>query len=180
MLIKFLKGFCCALRGIFYTLKNERHMRIHAVALVYVMFFSVFFNLNIEKYAILLLTGALVIVSEIINSAIESVVDICKNEYSIIAKIAKDMAAGAVLISAIFSVIIAILLFNDMSGYLNIFKFFFKYPIMLLFFGMFSIFSFIYITMGSTEIKNRIKKFITTLKHLKGGNLNGSNDNTKN
>ena len=108
MLIKLLKGFGCALRGIFYTLKNERHMRIHAVALVYVMFFSVFFNLNIEKYAILLLTGALVIVSEIINSAIESVVDICKNEYSIIAKIAKDMAAGAVLISAIFSVIIAI------------------------------------------------------------------------
>ena len=123
MLIKLLKGFGCALRGIFYTLKNERHMRIHAVALVYVMFFSVFFNLSAEKYAILLLTGALVIVSEIINSAIESVVDICKNEYSIIAKIAKDMAAGAVLISAIFSVIIAILFFNDISGYVNILKF---------------------------------------------------------
>ena len=90
------------------------------------------------------------------------------------------MAAGAVLISAIFSVIIAILFFNDISGYVNILEFFLKYPIMLLFFGMFSIFSFIYITIGSTEIKNRIKKFITTLKHLQGGNLNGSNDNTKN
>lgn len=179
MLIKFLKGFCCALRGIFYTLKNERHMRIHAVALVYVMFFSVFFNLSAEKYAILLLTGALVIVSEIINSAIESVVDICKNEYSIVAKIAKDMAAGAVLISAIFSVIIAILLFNDMSGYLNIFKFFFKYPFMLLFFCMFSVLNFMYITVGPTEIKNRIKKIIVSIKRLKGGNLNGKS-NTKN
>lgn len=179
MLIKLLKGFGCALRGIFYTLKNERHMRIHAVALVYVMFFSVFFNLNIEKYAILLLTGALVIVSEIINSAIESVVDICKNEYSIVAKIAKDMAAGAVLISAIFSVIIAILLFNDMSGYLNIFKFFFKYPFVLLFFCMFSVLNFMYITVGPTEIKNRIKKIIVSIKRLKGGNLNGKS-NTKN
>lgn len=179
MLIKLLKGFGCALRGIFYTLKNERHMRIHAVALVYVMFFSVFFNLSAEKYAILLLTGALVIVSEIINSAIESVVDICKNEYSIVAKIAKDMAAGAVLISAIFSVIIAILLFNDMSGYLNIFKFFFKYPFMLLFFCMFSVLNFMYITVGPTEIKNRIKKIIVSIKRLKGGNLNGKS-NTKN
>lgn len=179
MLIKLLKGFGCALKGIFYTLKNERHMRIHAVALVYVIFFSIFFNLSAEKYAILLLTGALVIVSEIINSAIESVVDICKNEYSIVAKIAKDMAAGAVLISAIFSVIIAILLFNDMSGYLNIFKFFFKYPFMLLFFCMFSVLNFMYITVGPTEIKNRIKKIIVSIKRLKGGNLNGKS-NTKN
>lgn len=179
MLIKLLKGFGCALRGIFYTLKNERHMRIHAVALVYVMFFSVFFNLSAEKYAILLLTGALVIVSEIINSAIESVVDICKNEYSIVAKIAKDMAAGAVLISAIFSVIIAVLLFNDMSGYLNIFKFFFKYPFMLLFFCIFSVLNFMYITVGPTEIKNRTKKTIVSIKRLKGGNLNGKS-NTKN
>lgn len=179
MLIKLFKGFGCALKGIFYTLKNERHMRIHAVALVYVIFFSVFFNLSAEKYAILLLTGALVIVSEIINSAIESVVDICKNEYSIVAKIAKDMAAGAVLISAIFSVIIAILLFNDMSGYLNIFKFFFKYPFMLLFFCMFSVLNFMYITVGPTEIKNRIKKIIVSIKRLKGGNLNGKS-NTKN
>lgn len=179
MLIKLFKGFGCALKGIFYTLKNERHMRIHAVALVYVIFFSVFFNLSAEKYAILLLTGALVIVSEIINSSIESVVDICKNEYSIVAKIAKDMAAGAVLISAIFSVIIAILLFNDMSGYLNIFKFFFKYPFMLLFFCMFSVLNFMYITVGPTEIKNRIKKIIVSIKRLKGGNLNGKS-NTKN
>ena len=50
MLIKFLKGFCCALRGIFYTLKNERHMRIHAVALVYVMFFVFYNELKISPY----------------------------------------------------------------------------------------------------------------------------------
>ncbi|GIP20529.1 hypothetical protein J22TS3_08040 [Paenibacillus sp. J22TS3] len=74
---------------------------------------AAFFHLSAVKWAILLLTIAVVIAAELINTAVESVVDLTSPEQHPLAKAAKDTAAGAVLVCAIFAVIIGIVLFYD-------------------------------------------------------------------
>ena len=99
--MRILKSFKYAIRGIIYTIRNERNMRVHSVVSLCVIFLSFFFNLSAEKYCILGLVISFVIVSEVINSSLESLIDLCAKDYNSIAKAAKDMAAGAVLIASI-------------------------------------------------------------------------------
>lgn len=162
-----LKSFKNALRGIIYTLKNERHMRFHIVASLAVLLFSLFFSLSIEKYCILFLTIASVIVSEFFNTAIEHVVDIESENYSVMAKAAKDIAAGAVLVSACFAVLIGIFLFSDFSCYLSMLLFFLFHPFLFLALILFGFFSYFYIVWGPVEMKNKAKKIIKILKGKK-------------
>lgn len=168
--MKLFKSFKFALKGIMYTLKNERHMRIHVVASLCVLILSLFFDLNFEKYALLFLTIAMVITCEMINSSIECVVDIFAKDYNSIAKAAKDMAAGAVLVAAGFSILVGIFLFNDINSYFKMFKFFVLCPAALLGLLMFLILSYFYIFLGPTEIKNCVNK---SFNNLKKNRLNG-------
>ena len=99
-------SFGDALRGILFTVKTERNMRIHLTAAVYVLFFAPFLGVSRGEYAVLLLTVALVIGAEGFNSAIEMLCDYAQKSYNPYIGKTKDIAAGAVLVCAVFAAII--------------------------------------------------------------------------
>lgn len=108
-----LKSFVYAGNGIVWCLKNERNMRAHFSLCVYMYAYLLiydFFVLTKTEWAIILLCNALVFSLEIVNTAIEKAVDLATEKQNPLAKISKDAAAGAVLVSAIFSVIVGIVI----------------------------------------------------------------------
>ena len=112
------KSFSFAFQGIYYALKNERNLRIHFSVMLYVLYFAVrYYNFSNAEYALLLLVVGLVITCEMFNTAIEKTVDMESPVFNPLAKIAKDVAAGAVLISSITSVIVSFLLFWDIERF---------------------------------------------------------------
>lgn len=86
-------------------------MRIHLFSAVIVVIAGVLTGISITEWLVLIITIALVIGSEMINTAIEAVVNLASPEYHPLAKQAKDVAAGAVLVFAVASVIIGLLIF---------------------------------------------------------------------
>lgn len=111
----FLKSFVYAFKGIISAIKTQRNLRFHIVAMIYVIAFSLFYDLTKFEYMILILIFTLVISLELVNTALESAVDICSPEYNKLAEISKDCAAGAVLVSAIGAVFIAFFMFWDIE-----------------------------------------------------------------
>jgi len=110
---KLLDSFNYAFEGIIYTLKTQRNMRIHFAIAILVLFCSIFFNLTKVETLILFITIALVIIAEMINTCIEATIDLITDKYHELAKIAKNVAAGAVLASAVNSIIVAYIIFFD-------------------------------------------------------------------
>ncbi len=108
---RLLDSFSFAVEGIIYALKTQRNMRIHMVAAAAVLGYSLFARITRVELILLILAIAMVIICELINTAIEKTVDIATMEFHPIAKIAKDVAAGAVLVSAMSSAAIAYLVF---------------------------------------------------------------------
>ncbi|WP_334071947.1 MULTISPECIES: diacylglycerol kinase family protein [Paenibacillus] len=106
-------AFRNAWEGIAASLKTERNLRFHTAAAVVVMLAALYFRLPARDVAVLLLVIALVITAELINTAIEAAVDLAAPEWHRLAKMAKDAAAGAVLVAAAFAVFIGILLFYE-------------------------------------------------------------------
>lgn len=90
---------------------KEQNLFIHFLISIFVIIFSFIFKLNIIEWCFILISITFVIASELINSAIERVTDIFISNYNMNAKIAKDTAAGAVLISALLSIFIGIIIF---------------------------------------------------------------------
>lgn len=163
--MEIIKSFKCAIKGIIYAIKNERNMRIHTVAAFCVFLFSLFFNLNSEKYILLFLTCSLVMICELINSALENLIDICTTDYNSKAKAAKDIAAGFVLLSACLAVVVGVLIFKDVNGYVNLWNFLCRFPWAAILAVAIGICMYFYIFMGPAEIKNKIKSKI--FKHFK-------------
>lgn len=166
--MKILKSFKCAAKGAIYTIKNERNMRIHTVISFYVLLFSCFFHLSFVKYAVLLLTIGGVLTLEMINTSIEAIIDICSKEYNSVAKIAKDIAAGAVMIFSIIAAVIGIMLFSDFYAYIGMWAFF-RYHKILFILLILSVFpSLLYIKSGPAEIKHKIFSAVKLIKkHIK-------------
>lgn len=100
------KSFKNAMQGVWYVASKERNMKIHITAAVLVLVFSIWLGVSRTEFAILCLTVAVVICCELINTALEVLVDIIVDVYHPKAKIIKDVAAGAVFVSALFSIII--------------------------------------------------------------------------
>ena len=119
-----IKSFYCAGRGIAFCFRHERHFRIHLCATAYVMYFSSFYGLSRAEYALLILTCALVISMEIINTSVEVVIDKVSPRYNIFAMIGKDIAAGAGRFTAAGAVFVGIFLFFDIDKFVEIFKYF--------------------------------------------------------
>ncbi|MDE5991972.1 MAG: diacylglycerol kinase family protein [Oscillospiraceae bacterium] len=126
-----LKSFLYAFRGILAAVKTQRNMRIHLTAVVYVTAFSFFYDLTRTEYALLALTFGAVISFEMINTAVEAAVDISSPDYSENAGLAKDVAAGAVLVAAIFAVVVGVLLFGDIAVIKEIFRYYGSHPLAL-------------------------------------------------
>ncbi len=107
----FLLGFKIAAEGILYSIRTQRNMRIHFAAAALVLFLAALLHLSKSEFICLLFAIFLVLVAEMINSAIELAVDLHSREYHPLAKAAKDVSAGAVLLAAVCSVVIGILVF---------------------------------------------------------------------
>lgn len=108
-----IDSFNYAVDGIIYTLKTQRNMRIHFSLAIIVLVSSLFLNFSRLEFLILFLTVSFVIASEMINTSIEKSIDLFTEDYHPLAKIAKDVAAGAVLVSAINAIVVGYLLFFD-------------------------------------------------------------------
>lgn len=105
----------CAIEGILWAVKSERHLRYHFLAALAVLFLALFYRVNALEFFLLILAAILVIFAELINTAIEALVDLVTDEYHDLAKRAKDVAAGAVLVTSVGAVILGYLV---LSGYI--------------------------------------------------------------
>ena len=105
------RSFGYAFAGIWTGIRKERNMKIHCTALLLVVIAGMIVQLTVTEWCICIILCALVMSLELVNTAVEAVVDLVTEEKKPLAKIAKDTAAGAVLIAAIASVIIGLLIF---------------------------------------------------------------------
>ncbi len=95
----------CAIEGILWAAKTQRHMRIHFCAAVLFLFLAVFLHLSALEFILLAFAVTLVLFAELFNTAIETLVDLVSPDYHELAKRAKDVAAGAVLVASIGAVV---------------------------------------------------------------------------
>lgn len=108
-----LKSFTFAFAGIVHVLRTQRNMKIHFVLAILVLGGSLFFDLSRTEIITLLITISFVLVMEMINTAVEAAIDTFGTAFDPMAKIAKDVAAGAVLLAALNALAVAYLIFYD-------------------------------------------------------------------
>lgn len=124
---KLFMSFVYAFKGIFRTVANERNLRIHITCVVYmisILLFTDWFVLSRTDWAILAVCCGTVIGGEIVNTAIENAVNLASKEYTEYGKIAKDAAAGAVLISAITAVIVGFIILFQPEAFKAMYEYF--------------------------------------------------------
>jgi diacylglycerol kinase len=108
----FLKSCQCASKGIIYSFKTERHLRFHFFMALLVIALGFYFNLQVQEWLFLIYAIGSVLVAELFNTALERTVDLAQPGYHHLAALAKDIAAGAVLVTAIQAVIIGTVIFG--------------------------------------------------------------------
>jgi diacylglycerol kinase len=111
MIIKTIRSFRYAFKGIWLVFKNENNSKIHFIASLTVLGAAWYFNINQKECLFLYLAIALVWICEAFNTAIEKLVNLAHPGYNRQAGDIKDISAGAVLIAAIFSIVTAIVIF---------------------------------------------------------------------
>lgn len=117
-IIGLLKAFGYAFRGIWYTIRTQRNMKIHLIIAIIVLISAYRLDIKGTEMALLFFAIGLVMSAELINTAIETAIDVVVKNYHPLAGAAKDAAAGAVLLTVIIAVIIGWLVF---SRHLSIF-----------------------------------------------------------
>lgn len=105
------KSFGYAFEGIFTGIKKERNMKIHCLAMLCVVVAGLVLQISIAEWCVCLVLFGLILSLELVNTAVEAVVDLVTEEKKPLAKIAKDTAAGAVLIAAIMAAGAGLLIF---------------------------------------------------------------------
>ena len=108
---KLMNSFKYAFEGILTSMKTEKNMKIHIIVMILVIIFGIMLNIDKTEWIICIILFGFVISLELINTSIENTVDLITTEKNPKAKIAKDIAAGAVLIAAITSVIAGLIIF---------------------------------------------------------------------
>ncbi len=106
-----LDSFNYAFSGIIYALETQRNIRLHFGMTIALLFASLFFHLNKMEVLMLFITIGFVIITEMINTAIEATIDLITKEYNPLAAIAKNVAAGAVLVASLIATVVGILIF---------------------------------------------------------------------
>lgn len=100
-----------ALDGIIYSFRTQRNMRIDSCFVLGIIFASVFLGVSSMEILVLILISVVVMALEMVNTAVETVVDMYTEEYLPLAKTAKNVAAGAVLLASLGAVIIGLIIF---------------------------------------------------------------------
>jgi diacylglycerol kinase (ATP) len=111
-----IESFNYAIEGVIHVLRTHRNMRIHFAVAIVVLVAAVWKGVSRFELIALLLAIAFVLIAEMINSAIEQAVDLATTSFDPLAKLAKDIAAGAVLIAAINAIAIGYLVFSHAIG----------------------------------------------------------------
>ncbi|GAC1358576.1 MAG: diacylglycerol kinase family protein [Ktedonobacteraceae bacterium] len=109
---KFVAGFGYAFSGLWYALRTQRNARIHAVIATLAIITGILLHISAVEFAIVFIAITGVFIAEMFNTVIEICVDLASPGYHPLAKIAKDVSAGAVLTSAILSIIIGLCTFG--------------------------------------------------------------------
>ena len=108
-----IQSFNFAFEGVIHVLRSERNMRIHFAVATGVLILAFLYGVTKLELAALLVVIAFVLITEMINTAIEASIDVSTTSFDPLAKLAKDIAAGAVLISTVNAVAIGYLVFSD-------------------------------------------------------------------
>jgi diacylglycerol kinase (ATP) len=111
-----IESFNYAIEGVIHVLRTHRNMRIHFAVAIAVLVAAVWEGVSRFELIALLLAIAFVLIAEMINSAIEQAVDLATTSFDPLAKLAKDIAAGAVLIATINAIAIGYLVFSHAIG----------------------------------------------------------------
>ena len=120
----FLNSFKYAFCGFWHCISKERNFRFDIAVIIQILIFKQFYEFDTTQNILLYITIAIVLSAEAFNTSIETVIDLVSPKYSKLAKIAKDTAAGAVLITAITSIVIAFYLFWDIDIFKKIYYYF--------------------------------------------------------
>lgn len=104
-------SFKHALDGIVYTLRTQPNFQVHVFFAVLAIIAGLFFRINQSEWSIIVFVIGLVLVTEMINTSIESVVDLHTQKFHELAKVAKDVSAGMVLVTAVVAIITGLLIF---------------------------------------------------------------------
>jgi diacylglycerol kinase len=102
--MRLVKSFKYAWNGILYCFHTQPNFRIHIVGFIFMLASAYYFRFEKMEWIVCLILSTLVFFAELVNTAIESVVDLSTTEFSELAKVAKDCAAGAVLVLALMAV----------------------------------------------------------------------------
>lgn len=105
--VKLIKSFRYAFDGIRLAISLDQNMRFHLLASIFVLILSVILKISLIEFLFIINAIFFVVITEMVNTAIEEMTNLIIREHHVSAKIAKDIAAGAVLLSAIFAIIIA-------------------------------------------------------------------------
>lgn len=108
-----LESFNYAFQGLIYVFRHQQNMRVHLTLAIVVLLGSLFFDLTRMELVAVLFAITLVLMAEMLNTAIEAAVDLITSSFDPKAKIAKDVAAGAVLVAAVNSLLVAYFVFAD-------------------------------------------------------------------
>jgi len=108
-----IETFNYAFQGVVHVLRTHRNMRIHVAIAAAVLIAAIVIGVSRLELIALLLSITFVLVAEMLNSAIESAIDVATTSFDPLAKLAKDIAAGAVLISAVNAIVVGYLVFSD-------------------------------------------------------------------
>jgi len=104
-------SFKDAFAGIVWSYKTQPNVKIHLALSVIALFFSWYFEISQAEFAVIIFTIVLGITAEMINTSIEAMTDLITTEYKQNAKIAKDVAAGMMLTTAVGAVLVALVIF---------------------------------------------------------------------
>jgi diacylglycerol kinase len=109
---RFSRSFSCAIQGIVYSIASGRNMKIQLLVAIITMGIAFLLGVNRMEWTFLMIAIFMVLSAETFNTAIERTVDLITEDKQPLAKLAKDLAAGTVLLTAINAVVIGILVFG--------------------------------------------------------------------
>ncbi len=109
---KFIASFVYAFRGLWYALRTQRNAKVHVIIAILAIVMGIALRISTVEFAIVFVAITGVFMAELFNTVFELCVDLASPEYHPLAKVAKDMAAGGVLLSAMLSIVIGLLVFG--------------------------------------------------------------------
>lgn len=108
---KFVMGFVYAYEGLRYCFRTQVNFRVHIAITIVAVLLGIFLSISWLEWALLTVIIVLVLAAEMVNTMIESLVDLVTQEYHPLAKVAKDVSAGVVLLTAIGATVVGVFIF---------------------------------------------------------------------